>query len=214
MRGIRIVAMILLICVIASCGTLRNKSKSSNKLDIREGAKVEQTIKEQSGSKSVVQDREFDKGTVVTERQTTTTTTTEGSKGKAVIRKGDLKPGENFIPMDSAVGLLKAVLDTLNKTLTVEVSIPPSKTESVTNERIIERKDVEKERKEERQDTSSKQVAVQAEQNRRETSQISQSSSTPNIWAVFASKIGWGVAFLVILIGVCWWFFGIGQKNK
>jgi len=213
MKGIRIVAMVCVLCIFSSCGSLRNKSRSSGKLEIKEGAKVEQTIKEQSGSKSVVQDREIDKGTVVTERQTATTTITEGSKGKAVIRKGDLKPGENIIPMDSAVGMIKAVLDTLNKTLTLEVTTPSSKKETVVNEKITERKDVEKERKEERQDTSSKQVAVQAEQNRRETSQTSQSTSTPNIWAVFASKIGWAIAFLVILIGVCWWFFGIGRRK-
>lgn len=213
MKGIRIVAMACLLCAFTSCGSLRNKSKSSGKLEIKEGAKVEQTIKEQSGSKSIVQDREIDKGTVVTERHTTTTTTTEGGKGKAVIRKGDLKPGENIIPMDSAVGMIKAVLDTLNKTLTLEVTTPSSKKETVVSERITERKDVEKERKEERQDTSSKQVAVQAEQSRRETSQNSQSTSTPNIWAVFASKIGWAIAFLVILIGGCWWFFGIGRRR-
>jgi len=182
-------------------------------LEIKEGAKVEQTIKEQSGSKMAVQEREVDKGTVVTERQTTTTTTTEGSKGKAVIRKGDLKPGENFIPMDSAVGLIKAVLDTLNKTLTLEVATPPSKTESVVNERITEQRNATKERKEERQDTSSKQVAVQAEQARRVDQSSGESKSEPNIWAVFASKIGWAVAFLVILIGVCWWFFGIGRRK-
>lgn len=213
MKGIRMVAMVCLVCIFASCGSLRNKSKSSGKLEIKEGAKVEQTIKEQSGSKSVVQDREIDKGTVVTERQTTTTTTTEGSKGKAVIRKGDLKPGENIIPMDSAVGMIKAVLDTLNKTLTLEVTTPSSRKETVVNERITERKDVEKERKEERQDTSSKQVAVQAEQARRVDESSGESKSEPNIWALFASKIGWAVAFLVILIGVCWWFFGIGRRK-
>ena len=76
MKGFRIVAMVCVMSIIASCGSLRSKSKSSEKLEVREGAKIEQTIKEQSGSKSVVQDREIDKGTVVTERQTTTTTTT------------------------------------------------------------------------------------------------------------------------------------------
>lgn len=214
MKGIKIIAMACVMCVIASCGTLRNKSKSSEKLKVVEGAKLEQTTKEESGSKTVVQEREIDKGTVVTERTTTTTTTTDGSKGKAVIRKGDLKPGENIIPMDSAVGLIKAVLDTLNKTLTLEVTTPPSKTESVTNERITERKDVEKERKEERQDTSSKQVAVQAEQTRRVDQSSGESKSEPDKWAIFVSKIGWAIFCILVVIVLAWWFFGKGIKRK
>lgn len=207
MKGIRIVAMVCVLCTFASCGSLRNKSKSSEKLKIKEGAKVEQTLKEHSGSKSVVQDREIDKGTVVTERQTTTTTSTEGSKGRAVIRKGDLKPGENIIPMDSAVGMIKAVLDTLNKTLTLEVTTPPSKKETVVNERITERKDVEKERKEERQDTSSKQVAVQAEHTRRFDKSSGESKSEPNIWAILMDHIGWGIAGVLVIGFVLWYFF-------
>jgi len=207
MKGIRIVAIVCLMCIFASCGSLRNKSRFSGKLEIKEGAKVEQTIKEQSSSKSVVQDREIDKGTVVTERQTTTTTTTEGSKGKAVIRKGDLKPGENFIPMDSAVGMIKAVLDTLNKTLTLEVTTPSRKIESVTNERITERKDVERERKEEKQDTTNKQVATVSQNSREEKIVKQESESEPNVWAILMDHIGWGIAGVLVIGFVLWYFF-------
>ncbi|WP_099369586.1 hypothetical protein [Sphingobacterium sp. 1.A.5] len=37
-------------------------------------------------------------------------------------------------------------------------------------------------------------------------------NSEPDKWGIFVSKIGWAIAFLVILIGVCWWFFGMKKK--
>ena len=207
MKGIKILAMACLVCVIASCGSLRNKSRSSEKLEIIEGAKLQQTTMEQSGSKVAVAEREVDKGTVVTERTTTTTTSRDGAKGTAVIRKGDLKPGENTIPMDSALGLIKAVLDTLNQTLTIEVTTPAAKSETVITERITERKDVDRERKEERQDTSSKQVATQVQSDRRENASGEENESKPNIWAVLVSKIGWGIAGVIVIGFVLWYFF-------
>ncbi|SEG75704.1 hypothetical protein [Sphingobacterium lactis] len=207
MRGIKILAMACLVCVLASCGSLRNKSKSSEKLEIIEGAKLQQTATEQSGSKVAITEREVDKGTVVTERTTTTTTNRDGAKGTAVIRKGDLKPGENTIPMDSALGLIKAVLDTLNQTLTIEVTTPAAKSETVITERITERKDVDRERKEERQDTSSKQVATQVQSDRRESASGEENESKPNIWAVLVSKIGWGIAGVILIGFVLWYLF-------
>lgn len=207
MKGIKILAMACLVCVLASCGSLRNKSKSSEKLEIIEGAKLQQTATEQSGSKVAITEREVDKGTVVTERTTTTTTNRDGAKGTAVIRKGDLKPGENTIPMDSALGLIKAVLDTLNQTLTIEVTTPAAKSETVITERITERKDVDRERKEERQDTSSKQVATQVQSDRRESASGEENESKPNIWAVLVSKIGWGIAGVILIGFVLWYLF-------
>jgi len=206
MKGIKIVAMVVMVTALASCGTLRNKHKSSAKLEVIEGAKVEQTSQEQSSTMDKVKEREQDRGTVVTERETTTVTTKPSNKGTATIKKGELKPGENFIPMDSAVGLIKAVLDTLKGTLTIEIDQPSERTEQVVKERITERKDVTKEREQERKDTTSKQVAIQAEQSRRETSTESSSESKPNILAVLMSKIGWGIAFAIVVIAVFIYF--------
>lgn len=106
-------------------------------------------------------------------------------------KKDGLKPGENFL-CDSAGQLVKAILDTLNKTLTIEVTTPSEKTEQVIKEKITDKRDVSKDRKEERKDTTSKQVAIQAEQSRRETTASEESDSRPNVWEVMFSMIGWG----------------------
>ena len=149
MKGIRILAMAVIVMVVASCGTLRNKQKQSSSLKIVEGAKVEQILTESTGAKTEITEKEVDKGTIVTERETTTTTTREGSKIRVTAKKEDLKPGENFL-RDSAGQQVKAILDTLNKTLTIEIETKPERVEKVEKEKITERKDATKERQEEK----------------------------------------------------------------
>ena len=211
MKGIRILAMAVIVMAIASCGTLRNKQKQSSSLKIIEGAKVEQTLTESTGAKTEITEKEIDKGTVVTERETTTTTTREGSKIRVTAKKEDLKPGENFL-RDSAGQQVKAILDTLNKTLTIEIETEPERTEKVEKEKITERKDATKDRQEEKRDSTNKQVATAAEQHRSQDQSSASNESKPNAWAVFVSKIGWGIALLIVVIGVLWWFFKGARK--
>ena len=210
MKGIRILAMAVIVMAIASCGTLRNKQKQSSSLKIVEGAKVEQTLTESTGRKADIKEKEIDKGTVVTERETTTTTTREGSKIRVTAKKEDLKPGENFL-RDSAGHQVKAILDTLNKTLTIEIETKPERVERVEKEKITERKDATKERQEENQDSTNKQVARVEEHNRSQDQSTASSESKPNVWAKFVNNIGWGIAFLIVVIGVLWWFFKGGR---
>ena len=113
-----------MVMAAASCGTLRNKQKQSSSLKIIEGAKVEQTLTESTGRKVEIKEKEVDKGAVVTERETTTTTIREVSKIRVTAQKEDLKPGENFLS-DSAGQQAKAILDTLNKTLIIEIETKP-----------------------------------------------------------------------------------------
>jgi len=205
MKGIKLLALVVVLATLASCGSLRNKSKQSSSLEIVECAKVEQTINEQSGSNVDIKVVETDKGVVTTERETTTTTVKEGSKSKVTISKGDLKPGENFL-RDSAGQQIKAVLDTLNKTLTIEVTSKDETTTTNIKERITDQRDLSKERNESKQDSTNKQVANAQEINRRVNEESSSSSSKANVWAILMNNIGWGIALLIIIIGVLWWF--------
>lgn len=211
MKGIKFLALVVMMATLASCGSLRNKSKQSASLEVVEGAKVEQTINEQSGSTLNIKEVEQDKGLVTTERETTTTTVKEGSKSKVVIKKEDLKPGENFL-RDSAGSQVKAVLDTLNKTLTIEVTSKGETTTTNIKERITDQRDLSKERNESKQDSTNKQVANAQEVNRRVSEENYSNESKPNVWAILLNNIGWGVAFLIILLGVLWWFFKGARK--
>src|SRR5690606_14576248 len=206
MKGIKFLALVVMMATLASCGSLRNKSKQSASLEVVEGDKVEQTINEQSASKVDIKEVEQDKGVVTTERETTTTTVKEGGKSKAVIKKEDLKPGENFLK-DSAGQQVKAVLDTINKTLTIEVSSKGETTTTNIKERITDQRDLSKERNESKQDSTNKQMANAQEEIRRVSEENSSSSSKANVWAILMNNIGWGIALLIIIIGVLWWFF-------
>ena len=205
MKGIKLVAMVVIVTALASCGALRNKSKHSEKLEIKESTKVELKQSESAVSSADIKEKEIDKGVIVTEKETTTVTSKAGAKGSVTIKKGDLKPGENYLAVDSAFKLIKAVLDTLNQTLTIEIETPEEVTKTTVKETTTERKDVTKERQEQKQDSTNKQVATQAQLDRRESSATAESESKPNVWAVFVSKIGWGIAILVVLIGVALW---------
>ncbi len=212
MKGIKLVAMVVIVTALASCGAIRNKSKHSEKLEIKESAKVELKLSETAVSSADIKEKEIDKGVVVTEKETTTVTSKSGAKESITIKKGDLKPGENYLPVDSAFKLIKAVLDTLNQTLTIEIETPEEVTKTTVKERTTERKNIKKERQEEKQDSTNKQVATQAQADRRESSATAESESRPNAWAVFVSKIGWGIAILLVVIGVLWWCFKGARK--
>lgn len=207
MKGIKMVAMVVIVTALASCGVLRNKSKHNEKLEVSESAKVEVKKTETSASKVEVKEREQDKGVVTTEKETTTKTIKEGSKGKFTIKKGDFKPGENYLPADSAFKMIKAILDTMANTLTIEVETPSEVTETTVKEKVTEHKDVTKEKDEKKQDTTNKQVATMTQNNRDEKIVKQDSESKPNIWAILVDHIGWGIAGVLIIGFLLWYFF-------
>ena len=191
------------VAIVSSCGVFRNKSKHKDVQKVESTVRVEKKVEESTGSTVTVKETEIDKGTVVTERKTTTKTTS-GGKSKLAIKKGDLKEGENFL-RDTAGNMVRAVLDTLDKTLTLEFNMPVTTTETTTDERIREQRYNHKQREEESRDTTRKEVAVTVDSVRRETSEQSSSESSPNVWALFVNKIGWAVGLVVVVGFLLWW---------
>ncbi|MDM1046738.1 hypothetical protein [Sphingobacterium hotanense] len=85
--------------------------------------------------------------------------------------------------------------------------------EKVEKEKITERKDATKERQEEKQDSTNKQVGRVEEQLRSQAPTSTNSESKHNVWAVCGCKIGWGIALLIVVIGVLWGSLK-GRGNK
>src|SRR5690606_9289823 len=141
----KILAMVVIVATVSSCGIFR-KTKHKQKQGLEEVVKRDCVSAETSTRTGEVKARHVDKGTVITER-TTTSVTEKGGKSKVTIGKGDLKPGENYL-RDSAGNEIKAVLDTLGKTLTLELNVPDERTETTTNERITENRDNTRDREE------------------------------------------------------------------
>lgn len=202
--------MVVIVATVSSCGIFR-KTKHKQKHSIEEVSKQESVSAETNTSKGEVKERSVDKGTVVTER-TTTTVTEKGGKSRVTIVKGDLKPGENYL-RDSAGNEIKAVLDTLGKTLTLELNVPDERTETTTNERITENRDNTRDREEKQEQKQEKQTAVAVEQRREENTEVSSSESKPSFWGLMGNWIGIAVA-VVIVLGFMLWYFGVRRKVK
>ena len=199
----KLLLIVVTVAIVSSCGVFRNKSKNKDVQKVEASVRVDKKVEESTGSTSVAKETEVDKGVVVTERKTATKTTT-GGKSKVEIKKGDLKEGENFL-RDTAGNMVRAVLDTLDKTLTLEFNMPITTTETTTDERIREQRDNHKQREEESRDTTRKEVAVAVDSIRRDTSEQSSSESSPNVWALFVNKIGWAVGLVVVIGLLLWW---------
>lgn len=205
----KLLALVVMVTAFASCGIFR-KTKHKERHSLEEVVKRDCVAVETTTYNGEVKERESDKGTIVTER-TTTSVTEKGGKSKVTIGKGDLKPGENYL-RDSAGNEIKAVLDTLGKTLTLEITTKGERTETTVQERITENRDVSKEREESNEQKQEKQVAVAVDQRREEAQSQSSSESKPSIWGIFGNWIGIAVA-VVIVLGFLLWYFGVKRRK-
>lgn len=198
----RALVMMCIVCVITSCGSLRNKSKSydlDSQVSKRDCVAIDRSITE-----GVIKDKEVDKGIITTEKETTTTTE-KGGKSKVVVKRSDLNHGDNFL-QDSAGNLVKAILDTLNKTLTIELNTPTERATTQERTTTTERRDNTKEREQSTKEQLNKQVAIHNEQ--KSIVESKKSDSKPNILAIFVDKIGWAIAIILVL-----WYFGFKRKK-
>lgn len=195
MRIFKFAAVLVTVTLLASCGLFKSKTKASEYLKIEEVSKRDCVTVDVSLTKGEVKDVTVDKGSVVTEQETTTTTK-KGGTTKVTVKKGDLKPGESFL-QDSAGRLVKAILDTLNKTLTLELQVPEETTTVVAKERRIEQKDVTSERQERNTAEVKKQVAVAVQEEKNKVEKQKTSESKP-VEASF-----WGTVKVVSAILVC-----------
>lgn len=205
-----LLALVIVAVTLASCGGLRNKSKAREEIKIEELSKRDCVLVDKSISSGEVKETIQDKGLTVTEKETTTITE-KGGKTKVEIKKDDLKPGTNYL-RDSAGNEVKAILDTLNKTLSLELVVPTERITKTEKERKTEQADKTSQREDKKQEQLNKQVAVTNQEKRIAEFKTSSSESKVDRWAVFIDKIGWAVAFLVV-IGVLFCYFGVKRRK-
>ena len=208
MRLSKILALVVIVTAFASCGIF-HKTKHKERQSLEEVVKRDCVVVNKESSKGEVRSKEIDKGTTVTER-TTTTKTTKGGTSNLVIKKGDLKNGENYLK-DSAGNDVKAVLDTLKGTLSLSLNTAPETTESTIKETITDKKDKTTDRGEKKETKQEKQIAVAVDSTRRESSSVSNSDSKPSVLGILSNYIGWAVAIVIVVIALVWWFFGKGR---
>lgn len=206
MKAIKLIAIAVIVSAFASCGVLKNTSKSSQRSSLEEIVKRDCVFVDKSSSKGEIKELSIDKGTIVTERETTTTTE-KGGKSKVGIKLKDLKHGDNFL-RDSAGQQVKAVLDTLNKLLTVETEIPKETQTTTTKERITEKKDKHENKESKQEEQVNKQVAVRDEQKYKDVEVVKENKETPS-----GKGIIWGAIGVLIIVFAILWYFGVRPRK-
>src|SRR5690606_39065707 len=142
-------------------------------------------------------------GKVVTERETKTVIE-KGGKTRVVIP--GVRIGENRITDDEGNTIL-AILDSLNKTLTIEVETPKSREETTVKEVITDQRDATKEGSRKEESVKEKQVAVRQDEKSEESVKTSEKESKVSSKGIIWLFIG----LMGLIIGVLWW---LGVRRK
>lgn len=207
MKAIKILALVVVVTAFVSCSVFKKTSKSSNKKDIEQVSKRDSVYIDKSTSKGEVKEQLIDRGLVITERETTTTTE-KGGKSKVGIKLGDLKHGDNYL-RDSAGQQVKAVLDTLNKVLTIETELPKERTTTVIKEKTTEKKDKQEKKGSKQEDNLNKQVAVRDEQKYKDVEVVKNTKEDPSGKGIIFGAVG-----VLIVVFALLWYFGVRPRKE
>ena len=206
MRLIKLIVLAAIVSALASCSIFKNSNSNKQKKETEQVFKKDSTESDKSKTQTESKQEYTDSGTIVTERETKTVTEKK-SNSKIGIKLKDLKHGDNYL-RDSAGKEVKAVLDTINKVLTIESKTDTEVTTTTTKEKITDKKDVKDKKEEKKEEQINKQVATREEQKHKDKEAIGIKSTEPS-----GKGIIWGaVAILVIVFGIML-YFGIRPKK-
>src|SRR5690606_22355825 len=116
----RVFYLLLIAVLLSSCGIFRNVKKEKYKHEVSIKETSDSTEKIESTSLDQGKSIEIDKGTIITEKETTHTTKKEGAKVDVNADIVKLKSGET-ITKDSAGIRVSIMLDSLSNQLKVSV---------------------------------------------------------------------------------------------
>lgn len=204
----KVFASVVIVITFASCGLFRKSTKQVEKHSLEVVSKRDSTLAEKTKKDSIQRTVKVEKGTIVTETETTTVTDKKASKVSGSVGVDKVKSGAEILLKDSAGFKILVQLDTLKQTLTVRSESPGEKITQYTKQTVIEHKDYKEESEKKGSEQVQKQLAVNHEQRQKEsgkTEDIKQESKgSMMIW------IGLGV--LVFVIGLLL-FFGFRPKK-
>jgi uncharacterized protein HemX len=158
-------------------------------------SKLDSSLSEKTLKDSLQRIVIVDKGTIVTETETTIVTEKKGSKVSGSIGVEKVKLGAEILLKDSAGFKILVQLDTLKQTLTVRLESPGEKTTHHTKQTITENKDSKEEREKQGIEKVEKQVATSQEHRQKELTKVEDIQKEPK-----GSMMIWGAIGLLILI--------------
>lgn len=197
----KLIASVVIVATFASCGLFRKSTKHVEKRSLAVVSKRDSTLSEKTQKDNLQRTVKFDKGTVITETETTIVTEKKGGKFSGTVGLDKLKSGVAILLKDSAGFKISALLDTLNNKLSINSESPSEKETKHTKQTVTELKDAKEESEKKGSEQVQKQVAVNHEQRKKESTKIEDIQKDPK-----GAMMIWGAIGLLILIcGVFWW---------
>lgn len=206
-RLIKILATVVIVATFASCGLFRRSTKHVEKHSLEVVNKRDSSLSEKTQKDSLQRTVKVDKGTIVTETETTTVTEKKGSKVSGSVGVDKVKSGAEILLKDSAGFKILVQLDTLKKTLTVRSESPGEKITQHIKQSITEHKDFAQSDEKKGSEKVEKQVATSQEHRQKESTKIEEIQKEPK-----GSMMIWGAIGLLILLCGLVWFIRLNKR--
>lgn len=197
----KLIASVVIVTAFASCGLFRKSTKHLEKHSLEVVSKRDSTLSEKTQKDSLQRTFKVDKGTIVTDTETTTTTEKKGGKVIGSVGVDKVRSGAEILLKDSAGFKILVQLDTLKQTLTVKSESPGDKITQHTKQTVTEHKDYKEESEKRGSEQVQKQVAVNHEQRQKESTKIEDIQKEPK----GTSFIYFWVAIALAICLIFWW---------
>lgn len=197
----KLIASVVIVITFASCGLFRKSTKQVEKHSLEVVSKRDSTLSEKTKKDSIQRTVKVEKGTIVTETETTTVTDKKASKVSGSVGVDKVKSGAEILLKDSAGFKILVQLDTLKQTLTVRSESPGEKITQYTKQTVIEHKDYKEESEKKGSEHVEKQVATSQKHRQKESTKIEDIQNEPKS----TSFIWWWLGIGLTVCLVIWW---------
>jgi cobalamin biosynthesis Mg chelatase CobN len=197
----KVLASVVIVVTFASCGLFRKSTKHVEKSSLEVVSKRDSSLSEKTQKDSVQRTVTVDKGTVVTETETTVTTEKKGGKVSGSVPVDKALSGAEILLKDSAGFKILVQLDTLRNAFTVRSESPGEKITQHTKQTVTENKDYKEESENKGSEHIEKQVATSQEHRQKESTKIEDIQKEPK----GTSFIYFWVAIALAACLIIWW---------
>ena len=193
-----ILSTLLITLLFVSCGTLKNKTKSVDKFEVKES--VEVSKKEEVKKDVQVKDKEVNRDVNTEVVEETTKKTTKGTSTSTKVTKDDFNEDGVAKIKDEEGRLLIIKLDSLKKALEITYESPEVVEEKTT--KTTRQVDRTKERERDSTDRTESKEAIVVRQEYEEESKETNTKTKANFLAIIALCIGVAGGLLLLIWGI------------
>lgn len=191
----------VIVTAFASCGLFRKSTKHVEKHSLEVVSKRDSSLSEKTQKDSLSRTVKVDRGTIITETETTTVTEKKGGKVSGSVPVDKVLSGAEILLKDSAGFKILVQLDTLRNAFTVRSESPGEKITQHTKQTVTENKDYKEESENKGSEHVEKQVATSQEHRQKESTKIEDIQKEPK----GTSFIYFWVAISLAACLIIWW---------